>query len=108
MKLSTKLRDWWSRLFLVVILASGSSANAQPLSTEEWGRWNAISTPTFPDSGWKKYSTPEDAGWSSEKLAEARATSQSAGSAAVMVIYEGAVLAQWGAVERRFFCHSIR
>lgn len=108
MKLSTKLRDWWSRLFLVVILVSTSSAGAQTLSTGEWGQWNALSTPTFPGVAWREYSTPEDAGWSSEKLAEARATSQSAGSAAVMVIYDGAILARWGAVERRFFCHSIR
>lgn len=108
MELSKKIRECWNYLVLVLTLAAVSSLYAQTLSTKEWGQWNASSTPMYPGSTWKRYSAPEDAGWSSEKLFEARKTSQSAGSAAVMVIYDGVILAQWGAVERRFYCHSIR
>ena len=58
--------------------------------------------------GWQKYTQPEEAGWSSEKLEEARQFSESIGSAAVIVVYKGKVLAAWGNVERRYRCHSVR
>jgi CubicO group peptidase (beta-lactamase class C family) len=54
------------------------------------------------------YAAPEEAGWSSSKLDEARKFSEQIGSAAVMVVHDGAVLAAWGDVERRFLCHSMR
>lgn len=108
MKLLTKTRECRRCVFLILVLVWVSSSHAQTLSTNNWDQWNAISTPTFPGVSWQRYAVPEDAGWSSEKLAEARATSQSAGSAAVMIIFDGAILTQWGEVERRFNCHSIR
>jgi hypothetical protein len=54
------------------------------------------------------YARPEEVGFSSEKLAQARKYSEEIGSAAVMVIYDGAVVAYWGDIEKRYMCHSIR
>ena len=61
-----------------------------------------------PGRTWLMYATPEEAGFSSEKLAQARRYSEEIGSAAVMVIYDGAVVAHWGDIEKRYMCHSIR
>ncbi len=63
---------------------------------------------TFPGQHWMKYSTPEEAGFSSQKLAAARAYYDSIPAAALFVIYKGAVVADWGESARRFHCHSAR
>src|SRR5205085_9964153 len=53
--------------------------------------------------------TPEAAGWSAEKLAEAKSWSQQiAPSAAVMIIQHGLVVAQWGDVAVKSNLHSVR
>lgn len=61
-----------------------------------------------PQKEWKQYKSPEDAGFSSEKLAEAKKIYDQMGAAAYMVIYKGHVLVSWGDVQRRFVCHSMR
>ncbi|MBN2312848.1 MAG: serine hydrolase [Sedimentisphaerales bacterium] len=62
----------------------------------------------YPGETWWMYARPEEAGFSYEKLAEARQYSEAIGSAAVMVIYDGAVVAHWGDIETRYMCHSVR
>ncbi|RKX25748.1 MAG: hypothetical protein DRP45_05195 [Candidatus Zixiibacteriota bacterium] len=62
----------------------------------------------IPGETWLQYATPEDAGFSSEKLAEAKVYYDSTAAAAVIVIYQGAVLVDWGETARRFRCHSAR
>jgi CubicO group peptidase (beta-lactamase class C family) len=53
--------------------------------------------------------TPEGAGWSAEKLAEAKSWSlQIAPTAAVMIVQHGLVVAQWGDVATKSNLHSIR
>jgi CubicO group peptidase (beta-lactamase class C family) len=53
--------------------------------------------------------TPEAAGWLTEKLAEAKSWSQQiAPSAAVMIVQHGLVVAQWGDVAIKSNLHSIR
>jgi len=53
--------------------------------------------------------TPEAAGWSAEKLAEAKSWSQQiAPSAAVMIVQHGLVVAQWGDVATKSNLHSVR
>lgn len=59
-------------------------------------------------SPWRQISAPEKAGWSLEKLAEARTFAEKIGSAAVMAIHDGRVAAAWGDVSRRFELHSVR
>jgi CubicO group peptidase (beta-lactamase class C family) len=55
-----------------------------------------------------EYAAPEDVGWSSEKLAEARAFAEKINSAAVMVLVDGKVLISWGNVATKYRIHSIR
>ncbi len=62
----------------------------------------------YPDATWRQYAVPEEAGWSSVRLARARKFADKIGSSAVMVIDNGAVVAAWGEVARRYRCHSIR
>jgi CubicO group peptidase (beta-lactamase class C family) len=61
-----------------------------------------------PKETWLQYKTPEEAGFSSEKLQVAKRQFQRRGAAAFMVIYDGKVLVSWGDVKRRFICHSAR
>jgi len=62
----------------------------------------------YPGQTWLKYADPAEAGFSAEKLTQARQYADEIGSEAVMVIYKGAVVAHWGPVETRFMCHSVR
>src|SRR4051794_17008926 len=53
--------------------------------------------------------TPEAAGWSAEKLAQAKSWSlQIAPSAAVMIVQHGRVVSQWGDVAVKSNLHSVR
>ncbi len=62
----------------------------------------------YPGSTWLRYSTPEEAGWSSSLLEVAKDYYDMLDSAAVMVIYNGAVLVNWGDIQQKFMCHSVR
>jgi len=55
-----------------------------------------------------EYVAPEDVGWSSQKLEEAKAFAEKINSAAVMVLYDGKVFISWGNVEIKYKIHSIR
>ncbi len=61
-----------------------------------------------PGDGWMRYADVEQAGFDAERLAAAKSTWESLPSSAFMVIADGAVVAAWGDVERRFMCHSVR
>ncbi|UCC84641.1 MAG: serine hydrolase [Gemmatimonadota bacterium] len=55
-----------------------------------------------------EYVTPEEVGFSSAALAEARDYFDQIGSAAVIALYENKIFVSWGEVDRKFWCHSIR
>lgn len=57
---------------------------------------------------WMQWSDPEQAGWSSNKLQEAKGIFDEIGSAAFMAIHRGAVVAAWGNYTFPYKCHSIR
>lgn len=61
-----------------------------------------------PESTWRMYAAPEEAGWSAERLSVAETLCEEIGSAACMACYDGAVLFSWGDVARRYMCHSVR
>jgi len=63
---------------------------------------------TYPGKAWEKAKRPEDLGWSTEKLAEAKAYSRWIGSAAVMIVDDGVVVDAWGDMSRKYNCHSMR
>ncbi|UCC29362.1 MAG: serine hydrolase [Phycisphaerales bacterium] len=62
----------------------------------------------YPGEAWKKAKRPEELGWSSDKLAEAKAYSKWIGSAAVMIVDDGVVVDAWGDISREYYCHSMR
>ena len=66
----------------------------------------AAAADRFPGKQWLAYATPDDAGFSAAKLAEAEKYWKSLPSAALFAVYDGAVVVAWGDVERRFMLHS--
>ncbi|MBI5324199.1 MAG: serine hydrolase [Ignavibacteriae bacterium] len=62
----------------------------------------------YPGKNWLMYKTPEEAGWSSNKLKDANKLYNQMNASAVMVIYNGNILLSYGDVNRRFLIHSIR
>jgi CubicO group peptidase (beta-lactamase class C family) len=68
----------------------------------------AVAGDRVPGESWMAYADPAEAGFDAEKLTEARAVWEQLPSSAFMVIADGAVVASWGDVERRFMCHSVR
>jgi len=55
-----------------------------------------------------EYVAPEDVGWSSQKLEEAKAFAEKINSAAVMVLYDGKIFISWGNIATKYGIHSIR
>ncbi|MEO7743407.1 MAG: serine hydrolase [Usitatibacter sp.] len=62
----------------------------------------------WPAAEWRAMASPKAHGWSEDGLARVRQRADEIGSAAVMIVEDGQVVAQWGDVERRYKCHSIR
>jgi hypothetical protein len=65
-------------------------------------------TKSEPDNNELEYVTPEDVGYSSEKLAEVEELVAQSGYAAMMALHDGKVFFSWGEVSRNYWCHSIR
>jgi CubicO group peptidase (beta-lactamase class C family) len=61
-----------------------------------------------PGAHWDRVKSPADAGWSVEKLQEARAFSETLDTAAVMIVEDGLVIDEWGATALPLNCHSVR
>ena len=55
-------------LITLWVTGSFSWAFAQSLSSPNWADWNTVTLPLFPKEYWMQYETPEEAGWSSDKL----------------------------------------
>ena len=51
---------------------------------------------------------PEEIGWSSVKLEEAKSYAEQIGSAAIMALYEGKVFFSCGKISQKYLIHSIR
>lgn len=61
-----------------------------------------------PQEHWMRYTTPEEAGFSSEKLKLVDSLYDKNGASALIVIYNGNVLISKGDIARKYDCHSIR
>ena len=64
--------------------------------------------PVYPDRSWSRVPSAEQAGWSADKLKEAREYAATINAAAVMIVAGGLVLDEWGDTTTRFNVHSIR
>lgn len=62
----------------------------------------------LPEKQWLQYKTPEDAGFSSQRLQKAHKLADEYHSACVLIIYKGAIVQSWGDASRRFRMHSSR
>ncbi len=62
---------------------------------------------TVPSAEWE-YLSPEESGWSAEKLTEAEAFADEHDVSAVVVVQHGAVVAEWGDTEKPMELASIR
>jgi len=61
-----------------------------------------------PGDHWMRYTDVTQAGFDPAKLEAARQRWEQLPSSAFLVVADGAVVASWGEVERRFMCHSVR
>ena len=67
----------------------------------------ALAGSTYPGATWSSVK-PEDHNWSSEKLNEAWHYAEAIGSGAVLIVDDGVVVGQWGAIDRKWPCYAIR
>jgi len=61
-----------------------------------------------PDPNELEYVSPEDVGYSSQKLEEVKQFAEQTGFDAVMALYDGKILFSWGNVTKNYWTHSIR
>jgi len=62
----------------------------------------------YPGASWDVVAAPEDLGWSSSRLADARAYSEEIGSGAVVIVDRGILLDQWGQTATNWVVQSAR
>jgi CubicO group peptidase (beta-lactamase class C family) len=62
----------------------------------------------YPGQHWSQVKKPEDKGWSSEKLASAKAYADTLDTAAVIIVDDGVIIDEWGQTATKFNVHSIR
>ena len=67
-----------------------------------------VATERVPGDRWMRYADVEQAGFDAAKLEAAKKTWEGLPSAAFLVVADGAVVAAWGDVDRRYMCHSVR
>lgn len=77
-------------------------------TSPQWTPHETENSRLYPGKHWHKVEAPEQLGWSSERLAEARAYSKQIGSAAVMIVDDGVVVDAWGDITKKYQCHSMR
>jgi CubicO group peptidase (beta-lactamase class C family) len=61
-----------------------------------------------PGAEWKKLESPEQAGWSLQKLANIRDYLEEIGSTSAMIVQHGVMVAAWGDIAHRSNLHSCR
>ncbi len=93
---------------LVAVFMLTFSCRAQSAALRQSNSAETPARKIFPGKTWSKVKSPEELGWSSEKLRLAREYSNSIGSAAVMIVVDGQVLDEWGETTKRINIRSIR
>lgn len=88
----TRVKDHALLLLLLLLFFSGS-LQAQTI---------------YPGKHWTVAAHPEDLGLSTAGIEKAKTYSKEINTEAVMVIVDGQVAAQWGAVDKKFNTHSMR
>jgi hypothetical protein len=91
---------------LLAVLASCAHGAARaPATLTQAG---APTGQVFPAADWVRVASPQALGWSSQKLAIARAFSEGLGSDSVMIVQGGVVVDAWGDPARKLWTTSMR
>src|ERR1700677_4479388 len=61
-----------------------------------------------PGGEWMRLASPEEAGWSTKKLAEIRDYIEQIGSTSAMIVQHGVIVAAWGDIKQKSNLHSCR
>ncbi len=93
--------DWMFARVLSIAAVSVAAAG----SAMAWPACGKITQ--YPDAAWTQAGAAA-LGWDAAKLAQAKGVFDSRPSAAVMVVYQGRLVAQWGTVEKRYTAQSVR
>lgn len=88
----------WFLIFCIYLAGCG---DLRALSTASPGT-------VYPGWHWRSIDSVGTYGWSPAKLAEAHRVFEAIGSAVVLVVDRGVVIAAWGDVTRKYRCHSMR
>lgn len=80
------------RSILLMVLLAATARAGEPLPGERW----------------MQYVDPAEAGFDAARLDAVHETWTKLPSSAFMVVADGAVVAGWGDLDRRFMCHSVR
>ena len=91
-------------LFLISLFVLMVACQATP----HWAPYDDTKQDVYPTKHWHKAQTPEQLGWSSEKLAVAREYSKQVDTAGLMIVDNGVVVDAWGDIAKNFQCHSMR
>ncbi|MBN1271541.1 MAG: serine hydrolase [Candidatus Aminicenantes bacterium] len=96
-RINTKTRQFKtiSLVLFIFLLAAGTG-------------FGQTASDRYPDEGWMRFTDVKEAGFDPAKLEAARVKWEKMPSSAFLVIADGAVVAAWGDVGRRFMCHSVR
>jgi CubicO group peptidase (beta-lactamase class C family) len=86
-------------VFLALVALPVSRAN---------GKVQGTAHNEYPGKHWTEAGKPEDRGWSSDRLAAAKAYANSLDTAAVIIVDDGIIVSQWGETATKFNVHSIR
>lgn len=62
----------------------------------------------FPDKKWTKAKSPENYGWSTEKLKLARDFASTLDTSAVLIVEDGVIVDEWGETSTKYNVHSVR
>ena len=95
-------------LAFTLLLTSCAQPAATPTAEPKPTPQDDTAREVYPDKVWQEATTPEQLGWSSEKLGKAKEYSERIGSAAVMIVDDGVVVDAWGDITRTYQCHSMR
>jgi CubicO group peptidase (beta-lactamase class C family) len=63
---------------------------------------------SVPGEGWQQLRSPEQAGWTAQKLGRIKEYIEEIGSTSAMIVQHGVVVAAWGDVEHKSNLHSSR
>lgn len=108
MQFISKARNHGTRFLGISVLLLQLTWMIACQSTPQWAPFNGSNQEAYPGQHWQKAKTPEQLGWSSEKLAVAREYSKTIDTAAVMIVDNGVVVDAWGDIAKNFQCHSMR